>query len=59
MGMPNRTDTARYSPTIWPWLEEIASVTNALMGLVKVEKESGTGLLKDVLADECVRMWCL
>lgn len=51
-GMPNRTDTAGYTVANWPWMEEVAAATNALLGLVKVDKESGTNTESDILADE-------
>jgi hypothetical protein len=52
--MPSRTDTAGYGLLNWPWLEDVAAVTNALLGLVRVEKESGINAEIDILADECV-----
>jgi hypothetical protein len=58
-GMPNRTDTAGYTVTNWPWMEEVATVTNALLGLVRVEKESGTNAEIDTLADEYVHNTCV
>jgi hypothetical protein len=58
--MPSRTDISGMDfhsaklRTNWPWLEEVASSTNALLGLVEVNKVSGTNGVNDTLADECV-----
>jgi hypothetical protein len=53
-GTPSRTDTAAGDFSKWRWLEEIASATNALLGLVEVAEESGTGTQKDILANRYV-----
>jgi hypothetical protein len=53
-GMPNRTDTAGNSFTSWPWLEEVAAVTNALLELVKMDEGSSTSTEQDILPDEYV-----
>jgi hypothetical protein len=53
-GMPSRTDTAGYGLLNWSWLEDVAAVTNALLALVRVEKESGTNAEIDILTDEYV-----
>jgi hypothetical protein len=58
-GMPDRADMDGYSSKLWPLIEDVAAVTNALQGLVQVVEESDTNAEKDILADEYVYMYSL
>jgi hypothetical protein len=53
-GMPRRNDTAGSSFDDWAFLNEVGAVTNAIMGLVTVRKESGNtnNVYVDTLLDE-------
>jgi hypothetical protein len=52
--MPRRNDTAGSSFDDWAFLNEVGAVTNAIMGLVTVRKESGNqnNVYVDTLLDE-------